>query len=149
LSPLLRQSDEQFGYEVVSRILDRSADAIRFIDTLFFALMASQAAIYAIILDKVQEYPATGWRLLFAGLIVATLGIALTIFVREAPNPRSFVADFPHDPDGTRRRYMANYIVEARRNEQLRIAKAIVLGLALALTVVPVAIATASRAGGI
>ena len=145
----MRQSDGQFGYEVVSRILERSADAIRFIDTLFFALMASQAAIYAIILDKVQEYPAAGWRLLLAGLIVAILGIALTVFVREAPNPQSFIADFPHDPDRTRRRYMGTYIVDARRNEQLRIAKAIILGLALALTVIPIAIATVSRVGGI
>jgi hypothetical protein len=78
LTPLLQQSEEQFGYNVVSRALDRSADTIRFLDTLFFALLAAQAAIYAIILDKIQEYSRLDWELLLGGLVLAMIGSGCT-----------------------------------------------------------------------
>jgi len=144
---LLQQSEDHFGYKVIAHALHRSVDAIRFLDSLFCALMASHAAIYAILLDKFHAYPAIGWQLLLAGFIMAILGTALTIFVREAPNPQSFGDDFSDDPDGTRRRYVEDYIVKARRNERLRTVKTSVLGLTLLLTVLPLIIATASRAG--
>jgi hypothetical protein len=149
IAPLLQQSEDHFGYKVIARALDRSADATRFLDTLFCALMASQAAIYAILLDKFHTYPAVGWELLLAGFIIAILGTALTVFVREAPDPQSFGGDFSDDPDGTRRRYVVDYIVKARLNERLRTIKASILGVTLLLTVLPLVIATASRAGAI
>jgi hypothetical protein len=96
-----------------------------------------------------RNTPAAGWELLLGGFIVAIVGTTLTIFVREAPNPRSFITDFPDDPHGTRRQYIESYIVKARLNERLRTVKAIILSLALALTVVPLVIATASRVGRI
>jgi hypothetical protein len=145
----LQQSDEQFAYDVIARVLDRSVDCNRFLDTLFFALMASQAAIYAIILDKVQEYPAVGREMLLGAFVVAILGSTLTVFGRGGPDPRGFVADFPDDPAGTRRQYIEKYILKARRNEQLRTGKTVILALSIAMTVVPLAIATVSRAGGV
>jgi hypothetical protein len=60
LTPRLQQSDEQFGYEVVSRALDRSADGNRFFDTLFFALMAAQVALCAIVFDRFKAYAIEG-----------------------------------------------------------------------------------------
>jgi hypothetical protein len=35
LTPLLKQHEDQFAYNVISRALDRSADGNRFLDTLF------------------------------------------------------------------------------------------------------------------
>lgn len=145
--PLLEQSEEQFAYGVVSRALERSADGNHALDALFVGLMAAQAAVYAIVLDKVKEYPAVDWAPLLAAFILAIVGTALSIFVRDAPSLRSFVADFPDDPGGTRRTYIDNYIVKAKANEQLRTAKAIILSIALVMTVIPLVIATASRAG--
>jgi len=145
----LRQSDEQFGYEVVSRALDRSADANHYLDTLFFTLMAGQAAIYAIIVDRLKEHANVGWELLLGGFVVATAGTALTVFVREGPDPQDFVSDFPDDPSGTRRRYVDNYAADAKRNERLRITKGFALAVALLLTIGPLIIATASRPHGV
>jgi hypothetical protein len=149
LTPRLQQSDEQFGYEVVSRALDRSADGNRFLDTLFFALMAAQAAIYAIILDKLQEYSALDWELLLAGFIVAIIGTALTLLVRDGPDPERFATIFPDDPTGTRRLFVDKYVADAKKNERLRIAKAFVLTLSLGLTIGPLIIATVGRANGV
>lgn len=147
LTPLLQQSDDQFGYTVVSRALDRSADGNRFLDTLFLALMAAQAAIYAIILDKLSEYPVVIWQLLLGAFISAIVGTALTGFVREGPDPEEFALEFPDDPEGTRNRYIDEYIAKAKRNERVRVSKMVVLALSLGLTVVPLIIATAGKAG--
>ena len=149
MAPLLQQSEDQFAYEVVSRVLDRSADGNHIIDTLFFALMAAQAAIYAIIFDKVKEYPALDWELLLGGFIVAIGGTALTLFVREAPHVRSFAADFPKDPEGTRRQYIDDYVIKVRQNERIRMVKTIILGISLSMTVVPLVIATVWRVRGL
>lgn len=149
LTPLLQQIDEQFGYNVVSRALDRSADTIRFLDTLFFALMASQAAIYAIILDKIQEYSRLDWELLLGGLFLAMIGTGLTLFVRDGPDPETFAAAFPDDPRGSRLQYIDEYTAKAKQNERLQIAKVIALALALAMTLVPLVLATAGRIDGV
>jgi hypothetical protein len=145
----LQQSEDQFGYTVISHALDRSADANHLLDTLFLALMAAQAAIYAIVLDKINEYPAADWEMLLSGFILAILGTALTVFVREGPDPADFAADFPDDPQGTRSLYIDKYAARAGVNERLRIAKTVALALSLGLTVVPLVIATAGRAAGV
>jgi hypothetical protein len=147
LTPLLQQREDVFAYTVISRALERSVDGNHVVDALFVGLMAVQAAVYAIILDKVKEYPAIGWAPLLGAFILAILGTALTVFVREGPHLRSFVADFPDDPEGTRSYYIETYIANARLNDQLRATKTIILGLAIAMTVIPLVIATAWRAG--
>lgn len=149
LSPRLRQSDEQFGYEVVSRALDRSADANRFLDTLFFALMAAQAALFAIIVDRLNEYAFPAWSLLLAGFVSAAIGTALSLFVRDGPDPESFAADFPADPTGTRQRYVNKYVDYARRNDRLHVTKVVVLVVSLVLTIGPLVVATVGRAHGV
>ncbi|MDB5070583.1 MAG: hypothetical protein JWM87_1694 [Candidatus Eremiobacteraeota bacterium] len=149
LTPLLQQSEEQFGYNVVSRALDRSADAIRFLDTLFFALMAAQGAIYAIILDKIREYPRLDWELLLGGLVLAMIGSGFTLFVRDGPDPDAFAESFPDDPRGSRLQHIDEYTAKAKQNERLQIVKTIVLALSLAMTVVPLVIATTGRIDGV
>ena len=149
LTPRLQQSDEQFSYEVVSRALDRSADGNRFFDTLFFALMAAQVALYAIVFDKFKVYAVAESELLLAGFILAIFGTALTLLVRDGPNPERFAEDFPADPSGSRRRYVDIHVADAKRNERLRVAKAFVLAASLVLTVGPLIVATAARAHGV
>lgn len=149
LTPRLQQSDEQFGYEVVSRALDRSADGNRFFDTLFFALMAAQVALCAIVFDRFKAYAIEGVELLLAGFVLAIFGTALTLLVRDGPNPERFSEDFPSDPSGSRRRYVDIHVADAKRNERLRVAKAFVLAVSLMLTVAPLIIATAARAHGV
>lgn len=149
LTPLLKQREDQFAYEVVAHALDRSADANRFLDTLFFALMAAQAAIYAIILDKIEQYSRLQWELLLGGFIVAAIGSGLTLFVREGPDPGVFVMTFPVNPKQSRYLYIDEYVAKANRNERLYIAKTIVLVLSLGLTIVPLVLATAGRLHGI
>jgi hypothetical protein len=67
LTALLQQREEQFAYKVVAHALDRSAEANRFLDTLFFVLMAAQATVYAIALDKIEQYSRLQWQLLLGG----------------------------------------------------------------------------------
>lgn len=142
----MQQSEDQFGYTVIALAFDRSADLNRFLDTLFFGLMAVQAAIYAIILDKIGEYPAVDWGLLLAGFLIAILGTGLSLFVCDGPNPKRFADSFPNEPKRTRSEYIDEYIKNAVRNERLRLMKTTALWLALVLTVAPVMIATAGRA---
>lgn len=132
---------------MIARSLDRSADANRFLDTLLFSLMAGQAAIYAIVLDKIREYGPSQWKLLLAAFILAVAGTALTVLVREGPDPQGFVTDFPDDPEGTRGKYVDAYVPKIRLNDQLRIVKAVMLTLSIALTVIFVLAAAAGRAG--
>lgn len=133
-------------YAVVSQALYRSADGNRFLDTLFFALMAAQAAIYAIILDKVTEYPAIDWQLLIGGFVLASIGSGLSLLVREGPDPAKFAVAFPSNPEKLRRQCVDEYIADAQRNERLQIAKALTLALTVGLTIVPLIIATTDRA---
>ena len=149
LLPVLQQSEDQFVYEVIARALDRSADANRFLDTLFFALMATQAATYAVIPAKIHVYSRTSWDLLLGAFVTAVAGTALTVFVRDAPDPQTFSDDFPNDPVGTRREYIESYVGKAKANGQLKALKALVLGVSIAMTVASLLIATAWRAGAI
>lgn len=146
LTPLLQQNEDQFAYKVISRSLDRTADGNRFLDTLFFALVAAQAAIFAIILDKIHEYPAVDWILILVGLGLALGGAGLSVFVGDGPDPEEFAAQFPVNPNATRKAYIDRYLVKTNRNERLRTIKIIVLALAAGLTIVPLIIATAGRA---
>jgi hypothetical protein len=145
--PLLQQKEEQFGYQVMARALDRSADANRFLDTLLFTLMATQAAIYAIILDKIHEYSRTGWEVLLGGLVAAVVGASLTVFVHDGPDPKSFWADFPDQPEQVRREHADAFVSKAEANERLRAIKTLILALAVVMTVASLLIATAWRAG--
>ena len=149
MTPLLQQHEDQFAYEVISRALDRSADGNRFLDTLFFALVAAQAAIFAIILDKIHEYPAVDWILLLGGFGLALGGAGLSVFVADGPDPDEFAAQFPVNPNATRKAYIHHYLAKTDRNERLRTVKIIVLALAAGLTIVPLIIATAGRAGSV
>ena len=149
VAPRLQQSDEQFGYKVVSRTLDRSADCSRFVDTLLFALMAVQIAMYALIVDKFKTYAIVQSAQLLAAFVLASFGAALTLLVRDGPNPERFSAEFPLDPKGTRQRYVAIYVASARRNERIRIAKMSILAVSLGLTIGPLVIATATRVHGV
>jgi hypothetical protein len=142
VAALLEQSEDQFAYKVFAHALDRSADANRSIDSLFFAWTAAQTAIYAIVLDKIKEHPAVTGSLLGA-LILTILGAGLTLFVGEGPDPEEFAGDFPDDPQGTRSKYIDDYIAKANRNERLRVIKTLVLALSIALTIAPLIIATA------
>jgi hypothetical protein len=47
------------------------------------------------------------------------------------------------------RLFVDKYVADAKKNERLRIAKALVLALSLVLTVGPVIIATVGRAHGV
>jgi hypothetical protein len=149
IAPLLQQSEDQFAYRVFSRALDRSADGNRFLDTLFFTLIAAQAAIFAIILDKITEYPALDWSLMLGGLVLALGGAGLSLFVGDGPDPDEFAAEFPEDPQGSRIAHIEDYIVKANRNGRLGTVKVVVLILAAALTIVPLVIAAAGRATGV
>jgi len=142
----LRQSDEQFAYDVVARALHRTTDANRFLDSLSFAWTAAQAAIYAIVFDKANEYH-TVTALLLSGFILAILGTGLTFLVSEGVDPEEFAADFPDDPKGTRFKLIDRFVVQANRNDRLRIMKAAILVTSVVLTTFPLIIATAARMG--
>lgn len=149
MAPLLQQNEDQFGYEVVSHALDRSVDGNRYLDTLFFALIAAQATIYAIMLDKLKEYAAADWALLLGGLFLAMIGAGLTLFVRDGPDPEDFAAELPDGPERTRNQYINEFIAKANGNERLRAVKVVILAVSLGLTAVPLIIATAGRALGV
>jgi len=141
-SPLLQQREDQFFYEVTARAFERSADASRFLDTLFFTLITTQTVIYAVFLGKIRECS----DLLLGGFIAAVLGSALTLFVHKGPQPHTFAEDFPDDPRGTRSAYIESYVSKAKINKGVRAAKLAALGVSVVLTIIALLIATAWRA---
>jgi hypothetical protein len=111
LTPLLLQHEDQFAYEVTSRALDRSADGNRFLDTLFFALMAAQTATFAMLLGKAGGYAALECTLTLSAFGLALAGAGLSVFIGDGPDPSEFMAEFPRDPQATRSAHVDEYLV--------------------------------------
>ncbi len=145
---LIQQNEDHFAYRVLADALDRSAGGNQLLDTLFFALMASVAAIYAITLDKLSDYPPAVMWLLLGAFVLSIGGTLLSVAAEDAPNPRAFAETFPKMPAETRRIYQARYITLAERNDNLRRIKLWVLVFALAATVIALVIATDARLNG-
>jgi hypothetical protein len=131
---IAEQSDSQFAYGVISRVLDRSVDANRFFDSLLLALIAAQAAIFALLVDKLSEYREFVVVGMLAAGVVAGSAVLLTLAVKEAPDPAAFIKVFPNDPNGTRGSYIDRFVRDTDRNELVRAWKTVLFILALALT---------------
>ena len=142
LAPLLQQDEDHFAYEVVAHALDRSADANRFLDTLFFVLMAAQAVVYAIVLDKIEQYSRLQCQLLLGGFIVAAIGSSLTLLVLKRSAPDAFTMTDGRDSRASRLRHIDQYVAEANGNRRLQIIKTIGLAVSLGLTIAPLVLAT-------
>jgi hypothetical protein len=127
--------DEQiFAYNVLSDVLKRSVDEIRFIDVLSGVLVTGQFAIYALLFEKRQMAGALGY--LDFALGAAALGILLTLFfVREAPRASEFARSFAISPNLTRTGLCRAFIDDTARNEVWKAVKIVLLSVSLALTI--------------
>jgi hypothetical protein len=144
----LQRRQERFAWAVISHALNGSARRNRAVTTQFFILIVAQAVIYATMLDKPKNHSIVDWVPIFAASILAILGIALSIFDREGPMPPNSTAQASAGPDDVWTQYIKKCASAANFNKTLRFVKIILLGVAFALTVVPLVITSLANPSG-
>jgi hypothetical protein len=127
-------AEQIFAYNVLSDVLKRSVDEVRFIDVLSGVLVTGQFAIYVLLFEK----PKMAGALVFFdfALGIAALGILQTLFfVREAPRASEFARSFAISPSLTRTGLRQAFINDTARNELWKAIKIVLLSVSLALTI--------------
>ena len=88
--PLLEQSEQIFAYGFMADAAKRSIDAIRFVDALLIGLMAAQAAILAIYLERLASADAFAKSLVWVmdwALVLCALTLSSTIAAKRVLTP--------------------------------------------------------------
>lgn len=130
----LEQSESVFAFEVLERVADRTIDDLRSVDVNVNGLLAVQAAIYAILIDKLGEFNSP-LRIAFVTIIVFT---ALNLVLgrgRNVPDPLEFLEMAEQDPTVTRSRLVSTLLKRSKANEGLLVWKRTIFWLALGLTI--------------
>jgi|GEM_PF-4971831 len=145
---VVSREEQIFEYKVLSDVLKRTVDAVRFIDTLLGLLLTVDMALYAIMLATAELRKAGVAHEFEIAMAIALLDILLTLFcIREAPKAAVFRQSFDLDPDETRATLILQFESIAVWNERWRLVKEMLFFLALTATVV--ATLAASRAVGV
>jgi hypothetical protein len=141
----LKETEQIFAYQVLADAARRSLDGVRFIDALLAGLLAAQAAILAVYVDKARSgvpFAAAIVRPMDWALIAAATGLLLTLGTREGPDAVSFAETFPKDPWAARNAGMKLFEAVVGRNEALRVLKMVCFVVSLGVTLWDVLAAT-------
>lgn len=129
-----QQLEDLWAAEIIERAADRTSDEMSGLDSMVTGLLAVQAAIYAILIDKEAEF----------GLVIPTMFIvaivlaAVNLFVlrgRKVPNPEAFHDAAARDTQQARKELTAALLIATKKNESRLWWKRLLFWLALALTV--------------
>jgi hypothetical protein len=129
-----QQLEDLWAAEIIERSADRTSSEMSGLDSMVTGLLAVQAAIYAILIDKEAEF---GW-IIPAMFIVAIVLAAVNLFVlrgRKVPNPEEFYDDALRDTQQARKDLIAALLIATKKNEARLWWKRLLFWLALALTV--------------
>jgi len=129
-----QQLEDLWAAEIIERSADRTSSEMSALDSMVTGLLAVQAAIYAILIDKEAEF---GW-IIPAMFIVAIVVAAINLFVlrgRKVPNPEEFYDDALRDTQQARKDLIAALLIATKKNEARLWWKRLLFWLALALTV--------------
>ncbi|MBV8369962.1 MAG: hypothetical protein JO036_13700 [Candidatus Eremiobacteraeota bacterium] len=86
-------ADDVFIFEVLERVLARTVDANRYLDALLLGILASDVALIVLVVEKTtvyRNYLLAGTAAI-AGIVSAAL--LLSVFVFEAPDPKTFLRE--------------------------------------------------------
>jgi hypothetical protein len=115
--PLLELQEKQFFYSVIEHAADESAHDGEALDFKFSALLAAQAAIAAIFLDKEGPY---FWAAITFTILTITSIVSLRLQTyQRAPNPGRFAIDFIDDSKAARDRAIVAKLDAITHNENL------------------------------
>ena len=131
----LKQRESVFAFEVLERVADRTIDDLRSVDVNVNGLLAVQAAIYAILIDKLGEFNSP-LRVAFVTVIVLTAANLVLGRGRNVPDPLEFLEMAEQDPTATRARLVATLLERSKGNEGLLVWKRTLFWVALGLTIV-------------
>ena len=130
----LKHSEGIFAYEAMERIVDRTVDEIRAVDSNVNGLLALQAAIYALLIDKWQLFlPVLHW-----GFIAAIILSAFNILLgrgREVPTPNEFLREIVQNPQGARWKTVRALMQASLSDDRLRRRKRWLFRIALGMTI--------------
>jgi MFS family permease len=129
-----QQLEDLWAAEIIERAADRTSDEMSALDLMVTGLLAVQAAIYAILIDKEGEF---GWPIPTM-FIVAIVLAAVNLFVlraRKVPNPEVFHDAALRDTQQARKDLIDALLIATKKNESRLWWKRLFFWLALALTV--------------
>lgn len=115
--PLLERQEDQFLYHVVEHAADESVKDGEALDIKISALLAAQAAIAAIFIEKGWQYVAGA--VVFAVLTGASMASLWLWKYQRAPNARTFVEDFIENQKAVRAGTILSKLAAIDRNERL------------------------------
>jgi hypothetical protein len=130
----LEQAESMFAFHIIERAADRTNDDLRAIDVDLNGLLAGQAAIYAILIDKIDEFP---WilRIAFIGAIMLAAFNLVLGRGKNVPDPQSFREAHVENTTTAREDVSDVLLRRAAANDRLLVLKRRLFWLALGLTV--------------
>lgn len=131
----LEQAESMFAFHIIERAADRTNDDLRAIDVDLNGLLAVQAAIYAILIDKIDEFP---WMLRIAFITAIVLAAFNLVLGRgkNVPDPQAFREAHLENTTSAREDVSDVLLRRAAANDGLLVVKRRLFWLALGLTVV-------------
>jgi len=131
----IARAEQVFGYNILADAVRRSVDAVRFLDALFFALLAADVALLVVFQDTADaRLPSIG-AMFKVALVLDVIGFLPTLALRDVPDPKNFARIFVRTPELTRELGTTEFLDATAQNSVLRIVKTAVLLTALACTV--------------
>jgi hypothetical protein len=129
----LQQAESIFAFEAIERALDRTNNDLRSLDANVNGLLAVQAAIYAILIDKLGDF---SWQIhdaFITAIVLSAVNIVLGSW-NIVPEPVSMLAALKADPRA-RERIIAVMLERAGSNGRLLTIKRVLFWIALSITV--------------
>ncbi len=117
LQQQLAQYEEIFGFDFAERIYDRGIATLESINTRLGVLIAAQAAIAIVLIDRVEEFGSWPGEA-FLCLMAAT---SISYFVRDVPEIAKvgwFLHQFPRAPRRTRSAILEGFPAAVAYNER-------------------------------
>jgi hypothetical protein len=131
----LERAEQVFGYNVLADAAKRSVDAIRFLDALFFALLAADVALFAVFQSTSHPHVPKVDLIFKGALVLDVVGFLPTLTLRDVPDPKTFAPAFVRMPERARVHALTELPGAAAWNAILRILKTGLLLCSLACTV--------------
>jgi len=136
-----QQIEDIWAAEVIERTADRTINDVSAVDAMATGLLAVQAAIYAILLDKRSDFAGPITIIFLIAIVLAATNLFL-LRGRNVPNPEVFYEAARNDASTARRDLIAAFLSATEANERLLRRKRIVFWTALVLSVSGAAIAS-------
>ncbi len=142
----LEQTESIFAFEVAERAADRATDDLRALDINVNGLLAVQAAIYAILIDRLNDFPPLVRLALIAAIVLSAMNLLLGRG-KNVPRPIEFNAALRANVSRARTSIIDVLLERSTENDTLLERKKAMFRLALAVTLLAAIVAPVVPSG--